>query len=241
MNCLQFALRFWNDNRNYKIFYNSDHVINLEQCEQTDYLPLEEFGFKNIYNSFRQILTKNDIQLLKKYFNIYGNNKNKKTVTKTNPILVVNQTINSTKTSLQKSNSTLKTNNQISSVEVLKKLMTSMYIYRAKVVSAYDGDTIRVFVDLGFGVTLKGSDGKGEQLRLFGINAPEMRGIEKVEGRKSRDFLRKKVLGKNIIILTYKDAKGKFGRYLAAIYLIEKIDGVEVATSINDLMVKNGL
>ncbi len=68
MNCLQFALRFWFKNRNYKIFYNSDHVINLEQCEQTDYLPLEEFGFDNIYNSFKDSLTADEVELLKLYF-----------------------------------------------------------------------------------------------------------------------------------------------------------------------------
>ncbi len=68
MNCLQFALRFWSKNRKYRIFYNSDHVINLEQCQQSDYLPLEDFGFDNIYQSFKGLLTKEDIDLLKCYF-----------------------------------------------------------------------------------------------------------------------------------------------------------------------------
>ena len=107
-----------------------------------------------------------------------------------------------------------------------------MYEYRAKVLSVYDGDTIKVSIDLGFGVTNNGNDGKGVKLRLHGINAPEMRGPEKVEGRKSRDFLRKQILGKDIIIKTIKDRTGKYGRYLAIIIYKGK--------NINDLLVDKG-
>lgn len=74
LNCLQFALRFWNENNDYKLFYNSDHVINLEiKNENTNllnYLPIEGFGYNNIYNAFLETLTDEDIKLLKKYFNI---------------------------------------------------------------------------------------------------------------------------------------------------------------------------
>ena len=109
------------------------------------------------------------------------------------------------------------------------------YIYKAKVISVYDGDTLRVNVDLGFGIENKGNTGKGMTLRLFGINAPEMRGKEKEQGKISRDWLRKKILGEEIIIETIKDKTGKYGRYLANIYL--KNSDIKI----NDLMVKEGL
>ncbi len=74
INCLQFALRFWNKNPQYKIYYNSDHVINMERCKQDGYLSLESFGFEHIYQSFRTTLKKKDIKLLKKYFLINTQN-----------------------------------------------------------------------------------------------------------------------------------------------------------------------
>ena len=46
-----------------------------------------------------------------------------------------------------------------------------MYEYRAFVTKVYDGDTITVDIDLGFGVQLK-----KQSIRLSGINAPEVRG-----------------------------------------------------------------
>jgi micrococcal nuclease len=88
-----------------------------------------------------------------------------------------------------------------------------MFEYRAIVTKVYDGDTVTVDIDLGFGVWVK-----KQKLRLLGINAPEVRGASRPEGLKSRDALRAKILGKEIIIKTQKDKKGKYGRWLATIY-----------------------
>lgn len=87
-----------------------------------------------------------------------------------------------------------------------------MYEYRATVVSVYDGDTVTVDIDLGFGIVLK-----KQKLRLYGLNTPEVRGTEKEEGKKVRDLVREKILDKQVIIKTYKDKKGKYGRWLAEI------------------------
>lgn len=89
-----------------------------------------------------------------------------------------------------------------------------MYTYRAIVTSVYDGDTVTVDIDCGFNIWMK-----GEKLRLFGINTPEVRGVERPEGLKSRDFLRNLIMGKEVLIQTIKDKKGKYGRYLATIIL----------------------
>ena len=78
----------------------------------------------------------------------------------------------------------------------------------------YDGDTITVDIDLGLGVWVR-----GEKIRLHGINAPEVRGDQRNAGLKSRDYLRDLILGKEVFLETTKDKKGKYGRYLADVYI----------------------
>lgn len=107
-----------------------------------------------------------------------------------------------------------------------------LYHYRAKVVSVYDGDTCTVDIDLGLGIWAC-----GEKLRLLRINAPEMRGVEKVEGRASRDYLRGLIDGNFIFIHTKKDRREKYGRYLAEIWQ-EDEHGKWV--NVNDLLVQAG-
>ncbi|MCW8804734.1 MAG: thermonuclease family protein [Ignavibacteriaceae bacterium] len=108
----------------------------------------------------------------------------------------------------------------------------TLYNYKAIVTSVYDGDTCTVDIDLGLNVWLR-----GEKLRLNRINAPELRGEERPKGLKSRDFLISKIDGKEITIETIKDRKGKYGRYLAEIWLKEK-KGKFI--NINDLLVTEG-
>ena len=102
-----------------------------------------------------------------------------------------------------------------------------MYTYSAYVTKVYDGDTVTVDIDLGFGVHLK-----KQRLRLLGINAPEVRGDSRTQGLASRDFLRKKILKKNIVVKTHKDKKGKYGRLLAEIFLDKE--------NINQLLLSEG-
>jgi micrococcal nuclease len=101
-----------------------------------------------------------------------------------------------------------------------------MYTYRAKIISVYDGDTVTALVDLGFGITNK------IKIRLKGINTPEIRGSERPRGLVSRDFLREKVLNKDIIVETFKDKKGKYGRYIGTLWLDEE--------NVNKLLVEQG-
>jgi len=106
--------------------------------------------------------------------------------------------------------------------------MENLYHYRGIVTKVYDGDTITVDVDLGFHVSLK-----GEKFRLYRINTPEVRGPEKDQGIISRDWLRDRILDKEVMLVTVKDKKGKYGRWLADVW----IDDVNV----NDELVSNGL
>jgi micrococcal nuclease len=107
-----------------------------------------------------------------------------------------------------------------------------LYLYKAHVTDVYDADTITVDVDLGFHTWIK-----GERIRLSRIDAPEVRGKEKVEGKLARDWLREKILGKEILLRTIKskkgkDSKGKFGRYLGEVILND--------VNMNDELVKVG-
>jgi micrococcal nuclease len=92
-----------------------------------------------------------------------------------------------------------------------------MYEYKATVTKVYDGDTITVDFQLGFGIILK-----SQKIRLLGINTPEVRGKSKPEGIISRDALRARILGKVITIKTSKDKKGKFGRWLGEVFIEEE-------------------
>ena len=103
------------------------------------------------------------------------------------------------------------------------------YTYRAVVRSIYDGDTIRVDLDLGLGTWIH-----NQPLRLHGIDAPEVRGAERERGTVSRDWLQRRIPpGTRIIVQTLKDVRGKYGRYVAVVWH----DGVDL----NSELVAEGL
>ena len=88
------------------------------------------------------------------------------------------------------------------------------YIYRAHLARVVDGDTIDVDIDCGFGIWLK-----KERLRLYGINTPETRGKEREEGLVAKAFVQAEMASAtSILIKTYVDARGKYGRLLAEVY-----------------------
>lgn len=107
-----------------------------------------------------------------------------------------------------------------------------MFEYRALVTSVYDADTITVDIDLGFHIWAR-----DEKIRLLAIDAPEVRGVERPEGLQSRDWLRERILGNEIILKTQKagSGKGKYGRWLGEIFLPGE------AVSLNQQMVDLGL
>lgn len=105
-------------------------------------------------------------------------------------------------------------------MDVLKFLQGKkdfLYLYKAEVLKVYDGDTITVMIDLGMSCFVK------EKIRLFGIDAPELRGEEKQRGIEARDHLANLLESGDVFILTKKDNKGKYGRYLADVYVHDSI------------------
>lgn len=108
-----------------------------------------------------------------------------------------------------------------------------MYEYNAFVTKVYDGDTITVDIDLGFGVELK-----KQTIRLIHINTPEVRGESKEAGYVSRDYVREKILDKTIILKTTLDKKGKYGRWLGEIIYQNELNE---SVNLNEELISEGL
>ena len=72
INCLEYALKFWNENKNYKIHYNSDHCINVPtDVKVPTFLPIEDFGHSYFEKWYTQgLITKDGKKLLDKYFDV---------------------------------------------------------------------------------------------------------------------------------------------------------------------------
>lgn len=102
------------------------------------------------------------------------------------------------------------------------------YKYKAVVTSIYDADSLRVTLDLGLDIKYERFN-----IRLARINAPEIRGEERPAGLIARDRLRELILNKEVIIHTFKDKKGKYGRYIADIILPN-------GAIVNDILVAEG-
>lgn len=110
-----------------------------------------------------------------------------------------------------------------------------MYTYRAKLLRAVDGDTLDLLVDCGFGIWFE------ERFRLYGVDTPEVYGPNACpEGTEASEFVREtlEALGPVFMIETIKDRKGKYGRYLADIFLSYNEDQEPVMLS--DYLVENG-
>ena len=95
-----------------------------------------------------------------------------------------------------------------------------MYEYRASNIRVIDGDTVEADLDLGFGVTVR------HILRLAGIDAPE-------RDQESTEYLREFLTqGYRVVAKTEKDRRGKYGRYIAWLFVDD--------LSANDWMVRSG-
>lgn len=112
-----------------------------------------------------------------------------------------------------------------------------MYEYRARIINIVDGDTLDVEIDLGFKIKFT------ERIRLEGINTPEIHGVKKdseeyAAGMKAKERVEKLVSQyPYCTIITNKDKKGKYGRYIANIIFETNLGPVSVA----DILVQEGL
>lgn len=95
--------------------------------------------------------------------------------------------------------------------------MSHLYTYRASLVEVIDGDTFDFEVDLGFHISNQ------IRVRLADIDTDEIHGVKKESdqykrGQKQKRFSKDRLESADDIILkTYKDGTGKYGRYLAEV------------------------
>jgi len=105
------------------------------------------------------------------------------------------------------------------------------YTYRASLIRVIDGDTVDVWIDLGCYTY------KRARLRLKDITTSRSeyfdtdelrRGSEeeKQRGREARDRMIELLTVGDLYIKTIMDAKGKYGRLLAHLYIVEDAEHV---------------
>lgn len=107
-----------------------------------------------------------------------------------------------------------------------------MYEYRCTLVRVIDGDTIDADIDLGFGVRYK------ERIRLYGIDAPEVRTRdleEKRRGKLTSARLNTLLRQNNNQFFLRSITHGKYGRCVGIIYLERG------GKSINNMLIKEKL
>ena len=88
-----------------------------------------------------------------------------------------------------------------------------LYVYDIAVVAAYDGDTITANIDL-----TRGHSFTEKRIRLHRINTWEIRGEERPQGLKAKEFAERQLVGRNHLAVSHKDRTGKYGRYLFDIW-----------------------
>ena len=112
------------------------------------------------------------------------------------------------------------------------------YEYSGKITDVYDGDgkfiiKLKISVDIGMKEIL--SIEREKELRVFGIDTPELRSGNPAENKAGRivaDYVENLILNKDVIIRTYKDKNGKYGRLLADVIFD---GGVDLAQHLLDI------
>jgi endonuclease YncB( thermonuclease family) len=101
--------------------------------------------------------------------------------------------------------------------------MERIHVYNGFVDRVVDGDTIDITINQGFGNT------KTTRLRFLDLDTAEKNSsnaLEKMHGIEATEFLRELIESKHVFVRTVKksrsdieDKTGKYGRYLAYIYI----------------------
>jgi len=117
----------------------------------------------------------------------------------------------------------------------------SLYTYRVRKVSkVVDGDTVYLLIDLGFHTFIE------VPCRLLGVDTPEIYHPrdekEKKAGLACKEFLKSLLASyPKLIVKTYKDKTGKYGRYLVEIFGLNPLDDKwdNINRLMNEYMIAN--
>lgn len=110
-----------------------------------------------------------------------------------------------------------------------------LYWYRATYEKNHDGDTVSVAIDLGYSMSFR------TDIRMFGINTPELMKPTMAAGQASQAFLErllKSTVGtKNLRLKSYKDQNDKYGgRVLGELWMPIKYGKSPIPTSTADYL-----
>ena len=108
------------------------------------------------------------------------------------------------------------------------------YLRRARLERVIDGDTVDLIIDLGWDLNI------AERCRLLDIDTPEVRGPEREDGRRYREFVEQwfeKNSGFWVRSINYK--RGKYGRTIAEVYNEDMSECLNVI--LRDKMLDEGL
>lgn len=100
---------------------------------------------------------------------------------------------------------------------------------KCTVKNVVDGDTVDVLIDNGLG------DYREARLRLWGINTPEIRGVEREQGLIVKEWVKSKIDGKEVDMIFGK--VDSFGRPLALLAM----DLGPEAPWINEVLLAEGM
>lgn len=106
------------------------------------------------------------------------------------------------------------------------------FFYACRVVRVLDGDTVKLDIDLGFGIWAR------KIVRLLGINAPEIRGETREAGEKTKRRLVELIdqADDDLHCRTFLDRADKYGRPLVQLFPHADTD-----TTFNERLVMEGL
>jgi len=108
-----------------------------------------------------------------------------------------------------------------------------MYTYKAKLVRVINGDTLDIEIDLGFDLVTR------QRLKLYGINTPDSKSPDIDTKQKGLDVKNRliEVLPKEFTVTTILNKRGKYGRILGKVYIVDDNDN---KVCINELLVDEG-
>ena len=114
----------------------------------------------------------------------------------------------------------------------------SEYRYKAVIRRVVDGDTIDVDLDLGLGVWVH-----NQRLRLYGVDTPEIYGRDaSPDGHVAKSYVEDQCpVGMEVVVETIKDKTGKYGRWLALVWLCSTFHEVDMgAGNLNSDLYERG-
>jgi len=109
-----------------------------------------------------------------------------------------------------------------------------MYEYKCLTMRVIDGSTIDAEVDLGFNVLVR------QRIKLHGVNAADIRSADPKEKERAQQARTRLVdlIGKEFYCHTIMNKRGKAGRTLGHVYII---DANENRIDVNQILINEGL